>query len=74
MLPGILQQLGPDGLLQLKKIASDIVSNKKLAEDEDDVPELVVNFDEVATNDKKPVEEAPAASSTAAPTATVINC
>lgn len=51
MLPGILTQLGPEGLLQLKKIASDIVSNKKLA-DEDDVPQLVENFEEVAVKDK----------------------
>lgn len=52
MLPGILTQLGPDGLMQLKKIASDIVSSKKL---EDDVPDLVENFDEVAINDKNAV-------------------
>lgn len=59
MLPGILSQLGPDGLLQLKKIANDIVANKSLGAgaDDDDVPELVENFDEVAINDK------PAASS-----------
>lgn len=50
MLPGILTQLGPDGLMQLKKIASDIVSSKKLAED-DDVPELVGNFEEFAIKD-----------------------
>lgn len=59
MLPGILSQLGPDGLLQLKKIANDIVANKSLGAgaDDDDVPELVENFDEVAIKDK------PAASS-----------
>lgn len=48
MLPGILSQLGPNGLMQLKKIANDIVANKKLAADEDDVPDLVENFEDVA--------------------------
>lgn len=75
MLPGILQQLGPDGLLQLKKIASDIVSNKKLADDDDDVPELVENFDEVAINDKKPesVVEDEASGSGIKPTTSVVD-
>lgn len=53
MLPGILTQLGPEGLMQLKKIASDMMSTKKMPDD-DDVPDLVENFDEVAINDKKP--------------------
>lgn len=57
MLPGILNQLGPVGLMQLKKIANDIVSSKKLAEF-DDVPELTENFDEVAIKDKAPVAAA----------------
>ncbi|XP_037027175.1 transcription factor BTF3 homolog 4 [Bradysia coprophila] len=52
MLPGILTQLGPEGLMQLKKIASDMMSTKKMPDD-DDVPDLVENFDEVAINDKK---------------------
>lgn len=51
MLPGILTQLGPEGLMQLKKIANDIVSNKKLADDED-VPELVENFEDVAIKEE----------------------
>lgn len=55
MLPGILSQLGPDGLMQLKKIASDIVSSKKLAE-EDDVPELVDNFEDVAIKEGAKVD------------------
>jgi len=59
MLPGILTQLGPEGLMQLKKIANDIVSSKKLNED-DDVPELVENFEDVA------IKEKPSSSSTAA--------
>ncbi len=53
MLPGILTQLGPEGLMQLKKIASDMMSTKKMPDD-DEVPDLVENFDEVAINDKKP--------------------
>lgn len=48
MLPGILSQLGPNGLMQLKKIANDIVANKKFAPEEDDVPDLVENFEDVA--------------------------
>lgn len=52
MLPGILTQLGPEGLMQLKKIASDMMSTKKMPDD-DEVPDLVENFDEVAINDKK---------------------
>lgn len=63
MLPGILTQLGPEGLMQLKKIANDIVSSKK-AVDDDDVPDLVENFEEVAVQDKAPAttseEAAPA--------------
>lgn len=55
MLPGILTQLGPDGLVQLKKIANDIVSSKKLAED-DDVPELVDNFEYVAIKEEEKAE------------------
>lgn len=56
MLPGILTQLGPEGLMQLKKIASDMMSTKKMPDD-DDVPDLVENFDEVAINDKKSTED-----------------
>jgi len=62
MLPGILTQLGPEGLMQLKKIANDIVSSKKAADD-DDVPELVENFEEVAVKDK--TEEKPTTSTAA---------
>lgn len=60
MLPGILTQLGPEGLMQLKKIANDIVSNKKLADDED-VPELVENFEDVAIKETKSTTAAAAA-------------
>lgn len=46
-----MTQLGPEGLMQLKKIANDIVSSKKL-NDDDDVPELVENFEDVAIKEK----------------------
>ncbi|XP_059609200.1 transcription factor BTF3 homolog 4 [Phlebotomus argentipes] len=55
MLPGILTQLGPEGLNHLKRLANDVVCNEKLLNEEDDVPELVENFEEVA--DKEPTVE-----------------
>jgi len=64
MLPGILSQLGPDGLLQLKKIASDMMTSKKATEDED-LPSLVDNFDEVAIGDNKTEEAGTSASASA---------
>lgn len=61
MLPGILTQLGPQDLNQLKKIASQFVSKSAnldaaaggsgaagAAAGDDDVPDLVENFEEVA--------------------------
>ncbi|CAB3380708.1 Hypothetical predicted protein [Cloeon dipterum] len=52
LLPGILNQLGPDGLTQLKRIASSVASNpaaKAATDDSDDfVPELKANFDEAS--------------------------
>lgn len=55
MLPNILQQLGPEKLTQLKKIASNFASTSGAApEDDDDVPELTENFDEAST---KEIEE-----------------
>lgn len=50
MLPGILTQLGPDGISHLKKIANDIVASKKLSED-DEVPGLIENFEEIAVKE-----------------------
>lgn len=50
MLPNILTQLGPDGLQHLKKLANDVVASRKLAED-DEVPDLVENFEEAANKD-----------------------
>lgn len=49
------QQLGPEKLTQLKKIASNFASTSGAAqEDDDDVPELTENFDEAS---KSEVEE-----------------
>ncbi|KAE8742541.1 hypothetical protein FOCC_FOCC011952 [Frankliniella occidentalis] len=52
MLPGILSQLGPEGLTQLKRLASSVASSAggaKLAiDEEDEVPELVGNFDDAS--------------------------
>lgn len=52
MLPSILTQLGPDGLKHLKRLASDVskISAGAAAAD-DDVPDLVENFEETANKD-----------------------
>uniref|UniRef100_A0A336LX33 Multifunctional fusion protein n=1 Tax=Culicoides sonorensis TaxID=179676 RepID=A0A336LX33_CULSO len=55
MLPNILQQLGPEKLTQLKKIASNLATTSAAGnDDDDDVPELTENFDEAS---KTEVEE-----------------
>ncbi|XP_035700076.1 transcription factor BTF3 homolog 4-like [Branchiostoma floridae] len=48
MLPGILNQLGADSLSNLKKLAESLPSQAPTATagEDDDVPELVANFDE----------------------------
>ncbi|KAK3909932.1 Transcription factor BTF3-like protein [Frankliniella fusca] len=65
MLPGILSQLGPEGLTQLKRLASSVASSaggaKLTIDEEDEVPELVGNFDdaskeEAAVSDDKKKE------------------
>lgn len=49
LLPGIINQLGPDNLANLKKIAAQYQSAQAAeGEDDDDVPELVENFEEAA--------------------------
>ena len=63
LLPGILNQLGAESLTHLKKLASTVGAaeeNAKDAEgegadadDEDDVPDLVENFDEASKDEKK---------------------
>lgn len=52
MLPSILNQLGPEGLSHLRRvIANDVAANKLTSNDDDDVPELVENFEEAANKD-----------------------
>merc|ERR1712071_535029 len=52
LLPGIMNQLGPDNLEDLKKIyatyTDDAGAAKADADSDDDVPELVGNFEEVS--------------------------
>ncbi|KAH8239245.1 hypothetical protein KR032_002289 [Drosophila birchii] len=65
MMPDILTQLGPQDINQLKKLATEIV-NKSAAGSagcsaavdatDDDVPDLVKNFEEVAIADAAPVD------------------
>ncbi|KAK3794634.1 hypothetical protein RRG08_003779 [Elysia crispata] len=58
LLPGILNQLGAESLNSLKKLASSVASNGDSnkqstadVDDDDDVPELVENFDEASKDD-----------------------
>merc|ERR1712025_178843 len=54
MLPGILNQLGPDGLQSLRRIAERLPEAAPAADGnakEDDVPELIENFDEASKNE-----------------------
>lgn len=52
MLPNILTQLGPEDLKTLKKLASEMTAALPAnADDDDDVPELTENFEEVAEID-----------------------
>lgn len=75
MLPGILTQLGPQDITQLKKIASEFANKGAAASaamgnaGDDDVPDLVQNFEEVAigasgakaADEAKKAEEIPVA-------------
>merc|ERR1712095_245974 len=61
MLPGILNQLGAESLTHLKRLASNVggagvggameAANNMEEEDNDEVPDLVENFDEVSKNE-----------------------
>jgi len=60
LLPGILNQLGAESLSNLKKLATSVTSGVNpdskpetadIDEDDDDVPELVENFDEASKNE-----------------------
>ena len=53
LLPGILNQLGAESLGNLRKLASSLPGNMKSAsqaagDDDDDVPELIENFDDAS--------------------------
>merc|ERR1712211_99075 len=50
MLPGILNQLGAESLTHLKRLAMEAANNMD-EEDDDEVPDLVENFDEVSKNE-----------------------
>jgi len=53
LLPGIINQLGPDNLANLKKLAETYQSGAAPpaagGEDDEDVPDLVDNFEEAAS-------------------------
>lgn len=59
LLPGIINQLGPDNLANLKQIAESFNTAQKSQqkhatieeEDDDDVPDLVDNFEDVSEQD-----------------------
>ncbi|DAZ95965.1 TPA: hypothetical protein N0F65_009266, partial [Lagenidium giganteum] len=58
LLPGIINQLGPDNLANLKQIAESYTAAQKNAkaaaaaeDDDDDVPDLVDNFEDVSKQD-----------------------
>jgi hypothetical protein len=61
-LPGILTQLGSEGLSHLKRLANNVVGSKILSsvqegKEEDDIPELVENFENVANSDSPAAQE-----------------
>lgn len=52
MLPSILQQLGPEQLTHLKRLAADVANHRKTCtENDDDVPELIENFEDTANKE-----------------------
>merc|ERR1712002_202490 len=54
MLPGILNQLGTESLSSLKKLAERTLGEKPqapIADDDEEVPELVENFDEASKDE-----------------------
>jgi len=60
LLPGIINQLGPDNLEELKKIYATYApsTTKTTEEDDDDIPELVSNFEEQSkTQAEKPADK-----------------
>lgn len=63
MLPSIMQQLGPDSMWNINNLAKTLAATQeslKADAGDDDVPELVENFDEASKNETTaaPAEEA----------------
>lgn len=61
-MPGILTQLGSEGLSHLKRLANNVVGSKILSSveeegKEEDIPELVENFESVATSETPAAQE-----------------
>lgn len=67
MLPGILNQLGAESLTHLKRLANNVTSFQTTPmggptaeeEDDDDVPDLVGDFDEPSKDEPKVTDAAP---------------
>merc|ERR1712150_365437 len=52
LLPGIINQLGPDSLVNLKRIAESFAANKEgKPGDDDDIPDIGESFEEVSKQD-----------------------
>lgn len=61
-MPGILTQLGSEGLSTLKRLANNVVGSKMLSSvqeegKEEDIPDLVENFENVANSDASPATQ-----------------
>ncbi len=68
LVPGILNQLGPDSLASLRKLAESYQAIQQsqqrpagAEEDDDDVPDLVENFDAPAEEKKEGADDEPPA-------------
>lgn len=48
LLPGIISQLGTDNLTSLKKMAETMGGKQSADDDDDDVPDLIENFEDVS--------------------------
>ena len=63
MLPGIMQQLGAENMWNIKNLANSLKAHEQMveAEADDDVPQLVENFDEASKNETTTATAAPVA-------------
>ncbi|KAK9720702.1 Nascent polypeptide-associated complex subunit beta [Basidiobolus ranarum] len=52
LIPNILHQLGPESLASLRKLAEAYQQAEGAAEDEEDIPELVENFEEASKEEE----------------------